>query len=300
VRRIDVADSAVADRAGRPGLAGLVALTAFWLGVALLAGSATYASPGSGALAWVDAVAPPVAAALVWIPLTVAIARASGARPPVALEGRPRLVPRNALTHAAASASVTFVLNAGVLVLLEPGLLGAPARLASAVASVGVAYLPVNAGVYWVIALGAIAWPALHARGVAGHPAEPGAETLTVRSGNSSVRVRVSEIRWIEGAGDYVRLHLPDTEHLLSDRLKHLEQRLDPSRFVRVHRSAIVNVSAVRRLRHLGHGDYKASLDDGSTVRVARTRRARLAEALEAREVPEAGESGVGTHRGRA
>ena len=73
-------------------------------------------------------------------------------------------------------------------------------------------------------------------------------------------------------------------------RLKRLEARLDPDRFVRVHRSAIVNVSAVRKLRHLGHGDYEAILDDGSMVRVSRTRRPQLAEVLGKREVedPEA------------
>ena len=114
-----------------------------------------------------------------------------------------------------------------------------------------------------------------------------GEQTLTVRAGTRNVLVRIEDIRWIEGADDYVRLHVPEGNHLYSERLKRLEARLDPSRFVRVHRSAIVNVSAVRSLRHVGHGDYEALLHSGDTVRVSRTRRAHLTKLLESREVPD-------------
>ena len=159
------------------------------------------------------------------------------------------------------------------------------------VTAAALSFLHLNAGVYWAVVItaqmpGVLAGLA-EARRRAGE-SDAFEETLTVRSGTQSILVRVSDIRWIEGAGDYVRLHLGIANHLHSERLKRLEARLDPHRFVRVHRSAIVNVSAVRKLRHLGHGDYEAVLEGGSTVRVSRTRRSQLAQVLDRREVGEA------------
>lgn len=270
----------------RPGGTGVAALSVFWLAAALLAGTVGHVSAPGASVTWTGAVLPFLVASLLWVLLTLLIVRGAVRYPPVTVDDGVSPHTRNALLHGVASLGVSFVLNAGILVVLQPRALLSPDELLTSIWSAGLGHLHLNAGVYWVITLAAITLPVVRNRIHRSTSGEDDEQTLTVRSGYSTVRVRVSEIRWIEGAGDYVRLHLPDTEHLLSERLKRLEDRLDPSRFVRVHRSAIVNVSAVRRLRHLGHGDYEARLDDGSTVRVARTRRARLAEVLEAREVP--------------
>ena len=93
--------------------------------------------------------------------------------------------------------------------------------------------------------------------------------------------VDVSELRWVEAADQYVRLHTLDGEHLMRESMSRLEQRLDGERFARVHRSAIVALDRVRRLESAGGGNGRLLLDDGTWVPVARSRmpavRARLA-----------------------
>jgi len=111
------------------------------------------------------------------------------------------------------------------------------------------------------------------------------AETLAVRTGQETMLVPVEEVDWIEGAGDYARLHVGDRQYLLGERLKRLEARLDRNTFARVHRSAIVNLSRLRRLQHRSHGDYDAVLVDGTEIRVSRTYRAALTRFVEGRRV---------------
>ena len=94
-----------------------------------------------------------------------------------------------------------------------------------------------------------------------------------MRIGQRTRVIPVGEIDWIEGAGDYARLHTAGESHLSGERLKDLERRLDPSSFARVHRSSIVNLERVRELKHVSHGDYEAVLHDGTVVRVSRSRR---------------------------
>ena len=102
-----------------------------------------------------------------------------------------------------------------------------------------------------------------------------------VRASGRMSFVRVEEIDWVEAADNYVRLHAGKDEHLLRDTMAALEARLDPRRFVRVHRGAIVNVDAVRELRPLFHGDYEVLLKTGATVAVGRSYRDAFLETLE-------------------
>ena len=90
--------------------------------------------------------------------------------------------------------------------------------------------------------------------------------------------VRAGDIRWCEAERNYVRLHVPGAAHLFRSTLQNLERRLDPDRFVRVHRSSIVNVEYLARLEPWFHGEYVAFLSDGTRIRVSRTYAARLRE----------------------
>jgi two-component system LytT family response regulator len=81
----------------------------------------------------------------------------------------------------------------------------------------------------------------------------------------------MDEIDWIESAGNYVRIHAGDRQHLLRHTLKSLEEKLDPSRFIRVHRSHIVNVDRIRELQPWFHGEYVVVLRDGTELRASRT-----------------------------
>lgn len=95
---------------------------------------------------------------------------------------------------------------------------------------------------------------------------------LFVRSGAAIVPVAVSEVSHFEAVGDYVAVHVNGAEHLLHLALARLEERLDPQRFVRIHRSCIVNLDAVGRFRRLPNGQLSAELKDGRSLPVSRSR----------------------------
>jgi two-component system LytT family response regulator len=95
-------------------------------------------------------------------------------------------------------------------------------------------------------------------------------ERLVVRSGERFELVPVETIDWIESADNYVQLHCGSRQHLLSETLTSLERRLDPRRFLRVHRSRIVNTSRVIAVHVLVGGTYALQLRDGTRVRSGR------------------------------
>lgn len=115
----------------------------------------------------------------------------------------------------------------------------------------------------------------------AGEP-EPGSppDRLLVRGRGRTMLVDPEEIDWIEAAGVYVRIHAGGRVRLLRETLNHLEERLAPHGFFRIHRSTLVNLERVAELRHRSHGDYAVLLEDGTELTLSRTRRAALEEAL--------------------
>ncbi len=96
-------------------------------------------------------------------------------------------------------------------------------------------------------------------------------ERLFVRSAGSIVPVSVDEVVRLEASGDYVRVHLPGDSHLVSLSMAEFENRLDPDRFLRVHRSHIVNVDHVERLEEHDRRRLRVLLDDGSSVVASRS-----------------------------
>ena len=122
----------------------------------------------------------------------------------------------------------------------------------------------------------------LHAVPV-GAPAPAGDRVarLAIREIGRTYFVPVSSIDWIEGADYYVKLHLGGRVHLLREPLRSLEQRLDPTRFARVHRSAIVNLARIREIRVAARGDHTLVLDDATRLRLTRGRRRDLEALIE-------------------
>ena len=92
--------------------------------------------------------------------------------------------------------------------------------------------------------------------------------------------VKASEVDWIEAQDNYVRLHCGKDAHLVRQKIGVLEDELDPARFVRVHRGAIVNVERIRELQQWFHRDYRVILRDGTVVPLGRSYREALREAL--------------------
>ena len=90
--------------------------------------------------------------------------------------------------------------------------------------------------------------------------------------------VRTEDIQWIEAEEKYVRLHMQKESLLHRETMSNLERRLDPRRFIRIHRGRIVNLNFVRELAPWTHGDYMIILTDGSRLPLGRRFRGRFLE----------------------
>ncbi|HEX8799040.1 MAG TPA: LytTR family DNA-binding domain-containing protein, partial [Terriglobales bacterium] len=100
------------------------------------------------------------------------------------------------------------------------------------------------------------------------------------KSGSRSIFLRKGSIEWVEAQGDYVKLHGGKESHLLRETMSALSDRLDPGRFVRIHRSKIVNLDYIREIRPLWGGDCAVLMRDGTELTMSRTYRASLQGAL--------------------
>jgi two-component system LytT family response regulator len=104
-------------------------------------------------------------------------------------------------------------------------------------------------------------------------------ERLAVRTTRGLVLLPLAEIDWIEARGDYVRIHSRDRVDLMRQPIGEVEKELDGARFVRVHRSAIVNLAKVREVTTL-NGSSAAILYNGKSCRLSRSGRDRLGRIL--------------------
>jgi two-component system LytT family response regulator len=111
-------------------------------------------------------------------------------------------------------------------------------------------------------------------------PPRPTPDRLAIRAEGRVYFVRVAEIDWIESASNYVRLHTGKAVHLLREPLTSLETRLDPGRFLRIHRTTVVNVERLRELQPWFSGEFIAILHDGTRLKVSRGYRDRVARWL--------------------
>ncbi len=101
-------------------------------------------------------------------------------------------------------------------------------------------------------------------------------EKLMIRDGGRVFFLRADEIDWIEAAGNYVRLHAGKEEYLYRETMTKLEGQLNPERFARIHRSAIVNTERIKELQPWFRGEYVIVLRDNQKLTLSRTYRGRL------------------------
>jgi two-component system LytT family response regulator len=101
----------------------------------------------------------------------------------------------------------------------------------------------------------------------------PKLERLAIRNKGHVTFLRPESIDWIEAADNYVCLHCGATTHVMRETMNALEARLDSSRFVRIHRSTIVNADRIRELQPWFRGDYRVILHDGTALTLSRTYR---------------------------
>jgi two-component system LytT family response regulator len=102
--------------------------------------------------------------------------------------------------------------------------------------------------------------------------------TVSMKSGSEWIRVRLDDISWIEAAGDYMCVHTLEGTHIIRKTLKQFEQELDPNLFPRVNRSAMINMSKLKRLTPNSNGEYLAQLISGDSVKVSRKYKFKLEE----------------------
>jgi two-component system, LytTR family, response regulator len=95
-------------------------------------------------------------------------------------------------------------------------------------------------------------------------------ERLVLKTAGRVSFLKVDEIDWIEAEGNYVRLHVGATSHLLRETMKGMEAKLDSTRFLRIHRSTIVNADRIKELQPLFHGEYAVILRDGTRLTASR------------------------------
>lgn len=111
-------------------------------------------------------------------------------------------------------------------------------------------------------------------------PATQYPEYMAIRVRRQLYSLNVNEIAWIQGASQYSRVHAKNGEYLLTRTLASLECELDPTRFFRIHRSAIVNAAHVREVRSCGDGRYVVQLAGGEALPMGRARREILQKLL--------------------
>lgn len=96
---------------------------------------------------------------------------------------------------------------------------------------------------------------------------------LMIKISGRVVLLKVDEIDFIEADGNYAKLHVGRKAHLLRERMHDLETRLDPAKFVRIHRSVIVNLDRIKEMHPHFNGDYVVVLEDGRQLKLSRSRR---------------------------
>ncbi|HET8656661.1 MAG TPA: LytTR family transcriptional regulator DNA-binding domain-containing protein [Longimicrobiaceae bacterium] len=109
------------------------------------------------------------------------------------------------------------------------------------------------------------------------------ARRLVVRIGSRILFVNSADVDWIDADGNYARLHVGAHTYLLRETMSHLEERLDPERFLRIHRSTIVNLERIREVQPLFKGNYVVILQDGTRLSTTRGYRERLQALIDGR-----------------
>lgn len=104
---------------------------------------------------------------------------------------------------------------------------------------------------------------------------------LAVKTTGRTIFLLTNEIDWIESAGNYLKLHAGRDSHLIRERMSQLEMRLDPEKFVRIHRSTLVNIDRIKEMQPLFNGDQLITLRDGKQLTMSRTYRDKLLALLE-------------------
>lgn len=105
-------------------------------------------------------------------------------------------------------------------------------------------------------------------------------DRILIKSSGEIFFLKAGEIDWIEAEGDYMKFHVGGRTHLMRETMARLESRLDPQKFIRIHRSTIVNIDRLRKLSPSFAGEYAVILHDGTKLKLSRGYHERIATLL--------------------
>jgi two-component system, LytTR family, response regulator len=105
-------------------------------------------------------------------------------------------------------------------------------------------------------------------------------QRLAVEANETIILVRVDDIRWMQSSGNHIRLHVGKTSHVIRQSMKNLQALLDPNRFLRVHRNAMVNLDHVEEFHLPPNGNMFVKLNDGLCLPLRKANRAQLRKLL--------------------
>lgn len=105
-------------------------------------------------------------------------------------------------------------------------------------------------------------------------------DTLNIKDGTDIQRVKVSDIQWIDAAGDYMCVHAAGKTHIMRKTMKELQTLLNPEVFLRIHRSTIVNSNCITGAQTLNNGEFMLSLQNDSQLKVSRSYRDKVKQLL--------------------
>jgi two-component system LytT family response regulator len=106
-------------------------------------------------------------------------------------------------------------------------------------------------------------------------------ERLVVKSVGRVFFLKIDEIDWIEAAGNYLKLHAGRDAHLIRETMNGIEAKLNPEKFLRIHRSTMVNIDRIKELHPMFSGDYEVILRSGTELTLSRNYRERFIELFE-------------------
>lgn len=106
-------------------------------------------------------------------------------------------------------------------------------------------------------------------------------DRVSIKSGGRIYFLKTKEIDWVEGAGDYLTLHSGSQTHLIRETMGNFHARLDPQKFLRIHRSTIVNIERIKDIRPLYKGEYVVTLTSGIGLKASRGYRRELQQLLD-------------------
>jgi two-component system LytT family response regulator len=106
-------------------------------------------------------------------------------------------------------------------------------------------------------------------------------DRLVVKAVGRVFFLKTDEIDWIEAAGNYVKLHVGRDAHMIRETMNGIEAKLDPSKFLRIHRSTVVNIDRIKELHPMFSGDYAVILRNGTELALSRNYRERFTELFE-------------------